>query len=41
MPDLIDEIQDKYEERCRIYSAMIEITHNCMCDCSHCFLIKN
>jgi radical SAM protein with 4Fe4S-binding SPASM domain len=39
--DLLRRIDAKYERACRLQAVLFEVTHRCMCDCRHCFLVKD
>jgi len=39
--ELHDIIYDKYRANNKIHSIMFEVTHRCICDCIHCFLVKD
>ncbi len=41
MTSLLDTVEEKYRKGNRIHAALIELTHRCPCDCTHCFLVKN
>lgn len=34
------EIAEKYKKANRLYGAIYEVTHRCMCSCVHCLLVK-
>lgn len=38
---LMDEVKRKYMAINRIFSAGIEVTHRCPCDCRHCFVARD
>jgi radical SAM protein with 4Fe4S-binding SPASM domain len=39
--DLLRKVDEKYKKACRLQALLFEVTHRCMCDCRHCFLVKD
>lgn len=38
MNSLLEEVERRYREGCRLQAVLWELTHACPCDCSHCLL---
>jgi radical SAM protein with 4Fe4S-binding SPASM domain len=41
MGKLLDEVNRKYEQSCRLHTVELEITHRCICSCVHCYLVDS
>jgi len=37
---LREEIERKYQAARRIHTVLVEVTHRCPCNCTHCFLVR-
>jgi radical SAM protein with 4Fe4S-binding SPASM domain len=40
MGNLLDEVNRKYEQSCRLQTVTLEITRRCICSCVHCYLVE-